>query len=267
MKKVLIIGKRGFIGKNLKKFLKFKHNVKLISFKKALNFKQIDKYNFIINSSINRSYIEKKYNKNFDNDLKIAERVNNKKTIFIFLSSRKVYKAKPNINEKDKLSPKSNYSKNKLMTEKILYRKFKNNLIILRISNIIGDKSKFSKNLHKTFVDIFYDKAKKGIIYDNKKNYKDFLSIQKFCEIVKMIIRKNLRGTFNVSIGKKVYLNDLIKWLNHFNPRKFKTINFNKIANGNFYLNNKKLMSKIKINNDLESLKKDSLDLSKRLFR
>ena len=37
------------------------------------------------------------------------------------------------------------------MTEKILYRKFKNNLIILRISNIIGDKSKFSKNSHKTF--------------------------------------------------------------------------------------------------------------------
>ena len=79
MKKVLIIGKRGFIGKNLNKFLKNKYNVKLISFKEALNFKQIDKYNFVINSSINRNYIKKKYNKNFDNDLKIAERINNKK--------------------------------------------------------------------------------------------------------------------------------------------------------------------------------------------
>ena len=97
MKKVLIIGKRGFIGKSLNKFLKLKHNVKLISFKEALNFKQIDKYNFIINSSINRSYIEKKYNKKFDNDLKIAERINNIKTIYVFLSSRKVYKAKQNI--------------------------------------------------------------------------------------------------------------------------------------------------------------------------
>ena len=104
MKKVLIIGKRGFIGKSLNKFLKLKHNVKLISFKEALNFKQIDKYNFIINSSINRSYIEKKYNKKFDNDLKIAERINNIKTIYVFLSSRKVYKAKQNINEGDKLS-------------------------------------------------------------------------------------------------------------------------------------------------------------------
>ena len=267
MKKVLIIGKRGFIGKNLNKFLKTKYNVKLISFKEALNFKQIDKYNFVINSSINKHYVKKKYNKNFDNDLKIAERVNNKKTIYVFLSSRKVYKAKPNVNEGDKLSPKSNYAKNKTMTEKILYGKFKNNLTILRISNIIGDKSKFSKNLHKTFVDIFYEKAKKGIIYNNKQNYKDFISIQKFCEIIDMIIRKNLRGIYNISIGRKVFLNDIVKWLNHSNKNKYKIINYNKYTTGNFYLNNRKLMSKIKISNDLESLKKDCLNLSKRLFK
>ena len=267
MKKILIIGKRGFIGKNLNKFLKTKNNVKLISFKEALNFKQIDKYNFVINSSINRDYIKKKYNKNFDNDLKIAERVNNKKAIYVFLSSRKVYKTKANVNEKSKLSPKSNYAKNKTMTEKILYEKFKNNLIILRISNIIGDKSKFSKNLHKTFVDIFYEKAKKGIIYNNKQNYKDFISIQKFCEIINMIICKNLRGIYNISIGRKVFLNDVVKWLNHFNKNKFKIINYNKYPTGNFYLNNRKLMAKIKISNNIESLKKDCLNLSKRLFK
>ena len=267
MKKILIIGKRGFIGKNLNKFLKTKHKVKLISFKKALNFKQIDKYNFVINSSINRDYIKKKYNKNFDNDLKIAKKINNKKTIYVFLSSRKVYKAKANVNEKSKLSPKSNYAKNKTMTEKILYEKFKNNLIILRISNIIGDKSKFSKNLHKTFVDIFYEKAKKGIIYNNKQNYKDFISIQKFCEIINMIICKNLRGIYNISIGRKVFLNDVVKWLNHFNKNKFKIVNYSKAPTGSFYLNNKKLMSKIRISNNLESLKKDCLNLSKRLFK
>ena len=267
MKKVLIIGKRGFIGKSLNNFLKLKHKVKLISFRNALKYKQINKYNFVINSSISKNYIKNKYNKNFDNDLKIAERINNKETTYVFLSSRKVYKAKPNISENSKLSPKSNYSKNKLKTEKILYKKFKNNLIILRISNLIGDKLKFSKNLHKTFVDIFYEKAKKGIIYNNKKNYKDFISIQKFGEIISMIILKDLKGTFNVSIGQKVYLNDLVKWLNYFNKRKFKIINYDKASDRNFYLNNRKLMSKIKITNDLKSLKKDSLNLSKKLFR
>ena len=267
MKKILIIGKRGFIGKNLNKFLKTKHDVKLISFKEALNFKQIDKYNYVINSSTNKDYIKKKYNKNFDNDLKIVERINNKKIIYVFLSTSKVYKAKPNINEKSKLSPKSNYSKNKLMTEKILFSKLKNNLIILRISNIIGNKLKFSKNLHKTFVDVFYEWAKKGIIFDNNQNYKDFISIQKFCEIMNMIILKDLRGTFNLSIGKKVFLNDIVKWLNHFNKNKFKIVNYSRAHTRNFYLNNKKLMSKIKISNNLESLKKDCLNLSKKLFK
>ena len=98
MKKVLIIGKRGFIGKNLNKFLKNENKVKLISIKKALNFNQINKYNFVINTSISKNYIKKKYNKNYDNDVKIADKINNKKIVYVFLSSRKVYKARPNIN-------------------------------------------------------------------------------------------------------------------------------------------------------------------------
>ena len=44
--------------------------------------------------------------------------------------------------------------------------------MILRISNIIGFKKK-QKNLHSTFVDMFYEKAKKGFIYDNGKKFKD----------------------------------------------------------------------------------------------
>ena len=179
----------------------------------------------------------------------------------------KTYVLKTIIKEKSKLFPKSNYSKNKLKTEKKLYEIFKNKLIVLRISNIIGNKSNISQSLHKTFVDIFYKKAKKGIIYNNKKNYKDFISIEKFCEIISIIIHKNLRGTFNVSIGRKVFLNDLVKWLNHFNQRKFKIVNYNKAPEENFYLNNRKLMSKIKISNNLESLKKDCINLSKKLFK
>ena len=82
-----------------------------------------------------------------------------------------------------------------------------------------------------------------------------------------MIILKDLRGTFNLSIGKKVFLNDIVKWLNHFNKNKFKIVNYSRAHTRNFYLNNKKLMSKIKISNNLESLKKDCLNLSKRLFK
>ena len=105
------------------------------------------------------------------------------------MSTRKVYKSKANLKENSKLAPKTNYSKNKLITEKKLIEKFSKNLIILRVSNIIGDKSKIKK-LHNTFVDVFFQNVKKGYVLDNKNDYKDFISIEKFCEIMRNIIKR-----------------------------------------------------------------------------
>ena len=267
MKRILLIGKRGFLGNHLNQYLRKNFQIKFISFREISNLKKTEaNYDYIINTSINKNYINKKYNKKFDNDLKISNYLDPKKNIFIFLSSRKVYKSKENIRETDKLNPLTHYSKNKLITENFLKNKFKKNILILRISNIIGYKLNVKKKLHKTFVDLFYEKAKKGFIYDNKKRFKDFLSVQKFCEILVMIIKKDLRGTYNISIGRKIYLNQIISWLNKYNKKRFKIINFNSKKNENFYLNNNKLKSKIKIKNSLFELKKDCLDLSKKLF-
>ena len=120
---------------------------------------------------------------------KISKFIKNQKTIYCFISTRKVYPSKPNLKEKSKLSPKSHYSKNKLITEKKIGRILKNNFLILRVSNIIGD-TKISKRIHNTFIDIFHKNIKKGIILDNGNAFKDFLSIDKFCEILKKIIDK-----------------------------------------------------------------------------
>ena len=121
------------------------------------------------------------------------------------------------------------------------------------------------KKIHKTFIDIFEQNIKKGIIFNNSKIFKDFLSIDKFCQIIRGIIQKNLTGTYNVSIGQKVYLNDLISWLNKFN--KEKTIQQkNPSKNQSFFLNNKKLMSKINVKNSLEELKKYCYKYSKKRF-
>ena len=118
MKKILIIGKRGFIGNNLSKYLKKIYKIDYISFRDINKIKsKIDSFDYIINTSIDKRYIEKKYNRNFDNDIKISNFIKNNKTVYIFLSSRKVYKAKANIKENSKILPKSNYAKNKLITE------------------------------------------------------------------------------------------------------------------------------------------------------
>ena len=265
MKKILIIGKRGFIGNSLSKYLKKKFKVTHKSFADLKKFgSNIDNFNCVINTSINKKYIEKRYNEKFDNDLKISNFIKNDKTKYIFLSTRKVYKSKANIVENSELFPKSNYSKNKLISENKLTKKISKNLVVLRISNIIGDKSKI-KRIHNTFIDIFYQNIKKGLMFDNKKDFKDFISIDKFCEIMKNIITKDLKGIFNVSIGKKIYLNDIVFWLNKFNKKKI-ILKKSKIKNDCFFLNNKKLMSKIKIKNSKKELKKYCLKISKKRF-
>tara|TARA_B100000963_G_scaffold270790_1_gene238980 strand:- start:1665 stop:2465 length:801 start_codon:yes stop_codon:yes gene_type:complete len=265
MKKVLIIGKRGFIGKNLFNYLKKYHLVLHKSYKNLNKYKSnLNNFDYIINTSINKKYIKEKYNSKFDNDLRISNFIKNKKTTYIFLSTRKVYEPKANITENSKLLPKSNYAKNKLKSEKKLQKNLGKNLIILRISNVIGDKTNVKK-IHNTFIDIFFQNIKKGFILENNKDFKDFISIKKFNEIVKIIINKNLNGIFNVSLGKKVYLNHIIQWLNKYNKKQLKTKN-KKNKNDCFFLNNKKLMSKIKIRNTHAELKKFCINISKKRF-
>lgn len=266
MKKILIIGKRGFIGNNLAKYLKKFYNVKHIGFKNLNEFKKkINNFDYVVNTSTNKNYIYNKYDQRFDNDLKISNLIVNNHVIYSFLSTRKVYVSKANLKENDKLAPKSNYSKNKLITEKKLTKKFKKNLIILRVSNIIGERN-LTKKIHHTFIDIFFENIKNNFVIDNGNDFKDFLSIDKFCQIFRNILKKNLVGIYNVSIGQKVYLNDVINWLNKFNKKKVKKMKITRKKNDSFFLNNKKLMSKIKIKNSLNELKRYCHQLSKKNF-
>ena len=80
MKKILLIGKRGFLGNSLNKFLRKKFKLRFISFIDLKNIKKsLTNYDYIINTSINKNYINKKYDKKFDNDLKISNYLNPKK--------------------------------------------------------------------------------------------------------------------------------------------------------------------------------------------
>jgi len=115
----------------------------------------------------------------------------------------------------------------------------------------------------------FFLKWKKGYIYNNnKKTYKDFLSISKFNQIVYELIKKNSFGVFNISLGKKIYINQLIAWLNFYNTKKIKVININKsFINDSFTLNNNKLMKQIKIKNNILEFKNECLAISKKFFK
>jgi len=270
-KKILIIGQKGLLGSNLFKHFKIKkikvYSLNFESFLKNQN-QNINKFDIIINCTSNQKFIKNLYQIKNDNDLTIAKKIINSKTKLVILSTRKVYKAKFNIREQDKKKPNCNYSKNKLISEISIKKILTNRVLILRISNIINPPNKNKRKLHQTFSDIFFEMAKRGFIYKNKKIYKDFISIKKFNQIVFELIKKNSFGTFNISLGKKIYINQLITWLNFYNPMKINIINpKNSFNNDNFTLNNKKLMHKIKIKNDVIDLKNECLKISKNFFK
>ena len=228
----------------------------------------MQEFNYIINCTSNKNLIKKKYDKKFDHDLIIAKKIKNFNCNLIFLSTRKIYKAQFNIKENSPKHPQCNYSKNKLITEKSLKRILKNKILILRISNIIGIPKIHKRKLHETFIDQFFKFVKKGYIFENDRIYKDFVSIKKFCEILFKIINKNIVGIYNLSLGKKVYLNELVQWLNTSNNKKITKLNLKKgFNNDSFTLNNKKLMKKLKIKNSLAELKKDCIRISNEIFK
>ena len=271
-KKIIIIGKYSFIGSNLFKSLKNKFNIKVYDYQKFLNVssKLLFDVNYVINCSSNKQYINKKYSEKNDFDFQISKKIKDLNCKMIFLTSRKIYELRDNLNESSKLRPNCNYSKNKLNTEKKLLKNLKNRILILRISNLIGinKPNNNNKKLHKTFVDIFFLNVQRGITFNNGKDYKDFLSIRKFSEIIEKLINKKAVGIYNVSLGKKVYLNKLINWLNLFNKNKYKCIDIPKSYKTEcFYLNNDKLMKKIHVKNRLIDLEKACKAISKFFFK
>ena len=181
-KKILIFGKNSFIGSNLYTFLRNKHFVKIKSFR-LKSLKNLNKFDYIINCSINKKYIKDIYSPKNDFNLKIIKNLD-KSTNFIFLSTRKIYKPKANIYEGSKINCINNYEKNKYITEKKILKIKKNKSIILRISNIIGLKRYNPRRIHHTYLDYLIGKTKKGELILNKNEFKDFLDINTFSKII-----------------------------------------------------------------------------------
>lgn len=66
---------------------------------------------------------------------------------------------------------------------------------------------------------------------------------------------------------KKIYLNQITKWLNHYNKNDYKYAELQKTPNNDsFTLNNQKLMNKISILNRIVDLKNDCKMISKHFF-
>ena len=161
------------------------------------------------------------------------------------MNTRKIYFPKNNISEKSLIHPQDQYAKNKLITENYLIKNIKKNLLSLRSSNIIGRRiHNNSRQSHKLFFDNFllYKKQNSTLIVEN--SFKDFLTIHQFTRILYKILQTKLVGIYNISLSKKIYLSEIVHWLD---KKFYKKIKFINSKNNSFTLSNKKLLTKIKI--------------------
>ena len=144
------------------------------------------------------------------------EAVKNNVSKFIYFSTAHVYgeNLKDCVSETTDLKPLSNYAKTHLMAEEYLYKnahKSKTNVIILRVSNIIGSPN--SSKL-KTWKYVANDlclqahKDKKIILQTQGLQKRDFYSLENLLITIKNIInskeKKLINEVFNLGSGNSI---------------------------------------------------------------
>lgn len=154
-----------------------------------------------------------------------------------------------------------------MITEKKISEIIPNKIVILRISNILGLKKSNYRKIHSSFIDnyIKYTIFYKKVLYNN--DFKDFITIKQFTKIFYNIIKNNLLGTYNVSLGKKIYVSEILKWLNYKNLNKKKFfIKKNSINKDSFTLNNEKLLNLLKIKVNKSEIKNFCQLIGKKIY-
>ena len=280
-KTILIAGANGFIGSNLRNFLKGKNFnvISLVRYKSSIKKNSNDEIvyyknnNIILNNKIKINYIihcagnahDKNYSiSNLDNEKKFTLQLlnlckNSDVEKFIFISSIKVngentYKEK--FSENNKIKPYGLYAINKMKIENMIQKFFdKNtcNYYILRLPIVIGNSAK--GNLYKMFK--FINKYK---FFINVKtiNTRSFLSINNLNSLVLKIIynNKKIQDIFLVCNNETFCVNDILINLKKLNISFF-------VINFNYYLllliftilNKKDIFNKLFLSQDINNSK------------
>jgi len=209
---ILITGAQGFIGKNIKFFLKEKKNIKILEHSKKKSIqslkKKLIKADFIIHlAGENRSLKREDYKKN---NILITSKI----CEFLFKNKIKI----PIIfSSTTQFNKNTFYGKSKKKSEKILidFKKKNNSIVnILRLPNVYG---KWSKPNYNSAVATFCYNLSRNIKLkiDNKKSNLNLLYIDDLMNQIYEMTQIPCKKTFPIIKNvKKTNLGDLIKKLN-----------------------------------------------------
>ena len=250
MKKILITGSEGFVGKNLIRYLK-NYSFQIIetkdkSFDLKINesWKQIEKCDYLIHLA-GKSFVPKSWEEParfIENNILLITnaleycRVN--KTKLIFLSSYLYGNCKKiPIKENAPIEATNPYALSKLLSEKLCYfykNNFQVNNIILRVFNLYGPGQPKEYLLSKITNQVKYENI---IKVDDLSPMRDYVYIDDLCSaIVKAINYKGNEHIFNIGSGKSYSVKEVIDFIQNiygtsFNIKEKKLIRKNEILN------------------------------------
>ena len=234
---IIVLGGSGFLGKNIIKYLsKAGHrNITCGSLTKSkfpkvkcvkvniLNHSSLEgvckPYNIIVNSTgqvtnpINTCY--QLNTKGISNIVKVAKKYNSK---VIHISTVSVYGTTKSASERSTINPETPYAACKGFAEYLLNNSLpENGKIIIRPSNLygVGTKGLFN-NLHKSYI------SDRKLFFNSEKLLRYFLHVEDCAEnIVKLLTKKRVEGTYNLIGNEKYTIKNLIKILENETGVKF----------------------------------------------
>ncbi len=150
---------------------------------------------------------------------------------FIYISSAAVY-GEPRylpIDEEHPTEPKSPYGLSKLSGEKysLLYSQLYGlNVVSIRPFNIFSPRQD-PNNPYSGVISIFVNRAKRNlplIIYGDGTQTRDFVNIEDVIQMVKLSLKKDVRGIYNCGTGRKISINELANIIKEISGKNIKII-------------------------------------------
>lgn len=235
--KTIIIGKRSFLSKHLKKKISNSEIYSLNEFISLnINNKIKGSFNLIINSFYPSANISKL--KNYEeftklSSLELAKLLDNlnKKNLkkILYTSSASVYGSLNSDDEIDYFN-RTLYASSKILCENLVKNFCQKNQIkyaICRVFNLYGDGEVFSviSRIIKNY------SLKKQITINNKgTSVRDYIHVNDVCKIYQKILTKNFIGTLDIGTGVGIKISDIINFIEKKNLKlKYTTNNITEI--------------------------------------
>lgn len=220
--KITITGASGFVGRNLKNYLKISHEVRAMSVRYIPN-QQLDIEKDVLVHLAGKAHDLKKvshpqeyYEANFELTKQLFDAfLQSRASIFIFMSTVKAVadEVQDVLTEEVKPNPKTHYGISKLQAEEyILSKEIPNGkrVYILRPCMIHGPENKGNLNL-------LYQLVSTGLPWPlgGFQNQRSFLSIENLCFVIKELLENSSvpSGVYQIADDDSLSTNELIELL------------------------------------------------------